>query len=387
MTLLYHFFVQLIFCFLVFLASHEKLYSFEEVEELENTLIKDKFSESSYKTPRGRRLSFPNTYKILFAGDVMMVWGVKDSIQSYGPEIVLQDWEDTFKSVDRRLVNFESTIYNPSNKPMLGKAFVFASGEKETQFFAELLRIDGFLLGNNHAMDYGWEGLDTTINFFKKIGVPAIGVGRNEEESYIPIRWNENNTQVVIFSVNDIRERNYSFAVGKKPGVASLNETILKRLVKKEPPNSNLILSVHWGLEYSWEPTISQRKLAKRLIESGFNAIVGHHPHIPQGIEIIGNKPVIYSLGNFVFGSKNYYLNHNILVILHFLNNQLVTVEIIPAFGKFKNFDHIFFPLAPKEAEEFLEEYSILCKKLGTNLHIQGGRGYIFLDKKSFSKE
>jgi poly-gamma-glutamate synthesis protein (capsule biosynthesis protein) len=135
-------------------------------------------------------------------------------------------------------------------------------------------------------------------------------------------------------------------------------------------------------VEYSPYPTEEQRKAAKYLVGAGYKVILGHHPHVPQGIEVFPNGIVIYSLGNFLFGSKNQYLKHNITAVLHFEKEKLLAVEVIPVFGKHQSADglHYFYPLGPIEAENFLKEYAILCKQLGTNLIISGGRGYVFLE-------
>ncbi|HNC00055.1 MAG TPA: CapA family protein, partial [Leptospiraceae bacterium] len=134
-------------------------------------------------------------------------------------------------------------------------------------------------------------------------------------------------------------------------------------------------------VEYSPEPTKEQIKQGHELINSGFTAIIGHHPHIPQGIEKYKNGIIIYSLGNFLFGSRNQYLNHNIAVMLHFENNELIFCEVIPIFGKFQDAEHIVRPLPYSEAEDFLHEYSILCQNLNTKLEIKNGRGYIYIKK------
>ena len=62
---------------------------------------------------------------------------------------------------------------------------------------------------------------------------------------------------------------------------------------------------MHWGYEFKKQPELFQRLQAKRLIEAGSDVIIGHHPHVVQINELINNKLVVYSLGNFVFDQKN----------------------------------------------------------------------------------
>ena len=73
---------------------------------------------------------------------------------------------------------------------------------------------------------------------------------------------------------------------------------------KKENPNSRIVVVAHWGYEYMDKPSGKQEQEATLLANSGVDLIVGHHPHVIQTVDTIGNCTVIYSLGNFVFDSK-----------------------------------------------------------------------------------
>ena len=65
-----------------------------------------------------------------------------------------------------------------------------------------------------------------------------------------------------------------------------------------------IVVSIHWGVEGSNHPRVEEINLAKKLIDNGADIIMGHHPHVLQGIEIYNSKPIFYSLGNFIFTSK-----------------------------------------------------------------------------------
>jgi hypothetical protein len=378
---------------LVFILSHS-LYS-EEVlppllqptEESEPPIPREIIQDSWKQSSTGKRLVFDGTVKILFAGDVMFNWGVRQSINQYGYNLPFEDWKDIFEKSDYSFINLETTFLKEKREAFEGKAYVFA-GEKNDATILKNIKVDGVFLGNNHAMDYQEEGLLDTMSILDDAKIFHLGAGRNLEEAYNPLILEGKNLVFPVFNASDVAEKNFPFAKNNQSGVAFFQESLFKKKVS-EYKDSNIfpILSLHWGHEYALEPSIAQRKSAKRMLDAGFSAVVGHHPHIPQGIEIYKNKPIIYSLGNFIFGSKNRYLNHNIVVILHYNSKGLAVVEVIPSFGKFQNTDHIFLPLAPEEGDEFLKEYKILCEKLGTDLHIQAGRGYVFLDKTMISKE
>ncbi|WCL48315.1 CapA family protein [Leptospira sp. GIMC2001] len=344
-------------------------------------------NEIIIRTKRGVRLNFPKTTKLLFAGDTMFNWGVKETIDRDGYELPFEEWKQIFRRADLRFLNLETPILKDTNVGTKDKSFVFY-GAKEDVNLLKFLDLNAVFLGNNHSMDFERDGLSDTLKLLNDSNIVSLGAGFTEAQAFEPKLFTAKGNDFLLYSVSEVGDR-HLFARGNSPGIAYFYEAKIASEVRRNRArlrNINPILSLHWGWEYNPEPTIGQRRSAQKMIDAGFGAVVGHHPHIPQGIEIYKGKPIIYSLGNFIFGSKNNYLNHNIVVILHYLKNKLVALELIPSFGKFQNRGHDFYPLDPIDAEEFLEEYAILCEKLGTKIQIQGGRGYIFLDKTIMSK-
>ena len=88
-------------------------------------------------------------------------------------------------------------------------------------------------------------------------------------------------------------------------------------------PNTFVVVVLHWGFEYQAVPEPSQRAEAVKLVESGADAIIGHHPHVIQSIEFIKKKPVIYSLGNFVFDSQRQEASQGLIIQLTFSKSKL----------------------------------------------------------------
>lgn len=156
-----------------------------------------------------------------------------------------------------------------------------------------------------------------------------------------------------------------------------------KNILPKNHSTPVRIVSLHWGVEYSPFPTSDQRKIARSLIDSGVKIVIGHHPHIPQGVEVYKGGVILYSLGNLIFGSRNSYLNHNLIAILHIRNNHLERVELVPIFGKFQKEDHKIRPVKGVEAQEFLHEIAVLSAELGTKLRVEGDRAFLDLPTNS----
>jgi poly-gamma-glutamate capsule biosynthesis protein CapA/YwtB (metallophosphatase superfamily) len=93
-------------------------------------------------------------------------------------------------------------------------------------------------------------------------------------------------------------------------------------------------VSLHWGNEYEDIPLQSQRDRARRIIDAGADAIIGHHPHIPQGIEIYKQRPILYSLGNLLNGFYEPGQVDNIMAVLHCYGPNVIGLELIPIAGR-----------------------------------------------------
>lgn len=323
----------------------------------------------------------PRTLKILVAGDVMFNWGLRETRQKRGDFAPVEGLIPLFLEADLRMVNLETPIANSQEEMDESKSYVFNAKPEDISLLKKI-NIDLVFLGNNHSMDYGKKGLEDTIENLKKENILFAGMGKNIKEAFKPNEITIRNKSLNLISVSNIGEARL-FATDTKPGVAPLQLNRLKKIIEeKENKDKIQMLSVHWGVEYSPEPTKEQIKQAHELVNFGFTVVIGHHPHIPQGVEKYKNGVIIYSLGNFLFGSRNQYLNHNIAVMLHFENKELLFCEIIPIFGKFQDSEHLVRPLPYQEAEDFLHEYSILSQNLNTKIDIKNGRGYIYFKNK-----
>ncbi|MEI1279035.1 CapA family protein [Leptospira venezuelensis] len=339
----------------------------------------------------------PEVVKVLLGGDVMFNWGIRDTIKSKGELAPVKGLKSVFESADLRILNLETPVVSEKSWDH-GKAYVFQAKESDLDSMS-FLGVDLVSLGNNHAMDHGPEGLGETLRFLENRNIASIGAGKNLDFAFRPWIWEGKDTYLRVYSATNVAEGRSHYA-GQTPGVMPLDpELIVKKFqMEKIQLNSSRfskrdkktkavsagkqfrILSLHWGVEYSPFPTIEQRKIARTLADGGLDIIVGHHPHIPQGIEKIGNTIVFYSLGNLIFGSRNAYLNHNLIVILHIKKSKLINIELVPIFGKFQNEDHLVRPLEGKEAENFLKEVAVLSQDLGTKVRIEGDRAWVELD-------
>ncbi|MBM9502002.1 CapA family protein [Leptospira sp. 201903071] len=324
----------------------------------------------------------PELLKVLAGGDVMFNWGIRDTIAKHGEIAPVEGLKTLFGEADFRMVNLETPVV-ASKTEESKKAYVFTAHEKDMESL-KFLGVDLVFLGNNHSFDHGSQGMTETLDILKKNHILNIGAGKKIPEVFGPLSLSQKGTDLRIHSVTAIAEPAH-YATVSKVGVApfslpSLQASFFERRGRSGatvPPVR--IVSLHWGVEYSPFPTVDQRKIAHALIDSGVKIVIGHHPHIPQGIELYRGGVILYSLGNLIFGSRNSYLNHNLIAILHIRKNVLEMVELVPIFGKFQKEDHKIRPVTGKEAKEFLQEIAVLSGELGTELRVEEERAFLDL--------
>ena len=205
---------------------------------------------------------------------------------------------------------------------------------------AAALRAMGFdvlTLANNHALDYGAEGLEDTMQALASHHLSFVGAGMGVEALRADIR-NVGGTQVAFIAFCSTVPRGYAAGEGRlgvaplrahqaiyvdgalfdeQPGTAPYVQTWPHEddLIRAEQAIGELrrlgvdviVVAVHWGVPPMWMAPYQgaladyQRPMAKRLITAGADVIFGHHPHVPQHWEWLEERPVFYSLGNFLF--------------------------------------------------------------------------------------
>jgi len=186
-------------------------------------------------------------------------------------------------------------------------------------------------IANNHMMDYGEMGLLDTINILEKNNIQFIGAGRNIKEVTKPVIFERKGLKIGFVGFTSV-----GIIAGENScGCAPLSQKIiiehiseLRRIV------DILVVSLHWGIEYVLYPSPEQQKLARSLIDNGVDLIIGHHPHVIQGLEEYKNKLIIYSLGNCSFGveqDKNYSgTNTGIMLSVDFSERGIKKYKLIP---------------------------------------------------------
>ena len=157
-------------------------------------------------------------------------------------------------------------------------------------------------LANNHIMDYGARGLADTRQCLDAAGVSYIGAGNTLQSAGAPVFIEIRNARLAFLARSAVPVSSPSNAGPDRPGVAFFQPEETMEAIRRCRRHADFVLLLlHWGLEGYAYPSPEQRRTARKLIKAGADVILGHHPHVLQGVESISGGLVAYSLGNFAF--------------------------------------------------------------------------------------
>ncbi len=158
-------------------------------------------------------------------------------------------------------------------------------------------------VANNHAGDYGPDGLAEELDLLTAAGLPYFGGGKNLAEAHRPLILTRHGRRVALLGYDGFPPR--SFEAGKdRCGLAWLNEKEVLADIKaaRDVYHADLVIPMlHWGYQLQQAPEQWQKALARKIIDAGADAVIGAHPHVTQTLDVYHGKPIIYSLGNCVF--------------------------------------------------------------------------------------
>ena len=218
-----------------------------------------------------------------------------------------QDLLEEMRAADILMLNNEFP-YSERGTPTEGKQFTFRARPDSVRLLDEM-GVDIVSLANNHAFDYGETALLDTLDTLKGAGIPYAGAGVNLEEAAAPVYFTAGGMKLAYVSATQIERMDNPDTRGATdtlPGVfRCLNPDRLLETVREAADNSDfVVVYIHWGTENVAEPDWAQLDQAPRLVEAGADLIIGDHPHCLQPVVYIDGVPVLYSLGNFWFNSR-----------------------------------------------------------------------------------
>ena len=343
----------------------------------------------SKQTPQTNSDQGPPVIKVSARGGAVSVVSVGDILlgNASSTQLANQGYDWSFEHVQPLLGSADLVIGNLAAPVTTStKKQAREKGEKDYAYklshaSAAALKRAGFhavSLGNNHILDYGMNGLRDTLAILRTNDLVGFGAGDNEEEARRGVIYDFGTVRIGVLGYGEEGNEAKSVAKGERGGYALLAEKNLAADIPQMRAHADVVLvSVHWGKNYK-DVTDAQHKLGQRAIELGADIVCGHHPHIAQGIEVYKGKPIMYSLGNFVFGTRGRFPDdkqgYGLVSRLVFEGKALKWVLATPIAV---NNDLVKFQPRRVPAEEAKQSLEGHLKRYGTHARWEGDTAFI----------
>ena len=296
---------------------------------------------------------------LITTGDVIPARSVNWKMTKYNDfTYPFQKTADFLKSTDLTLINLESPLTNPC--PVTQEGMVFCGSQRfiEGLKFAD---IDIVNLANNHSANWGTKGLCQTIDLLNSNGILQSGLSNNFSCPTPQVPQTPQTPQyysnLVIKEIKNLKIGFLGYNILDKLDQAK----ILEEILKAKSQTNFLIVSFHWGAEYTHFPAQETIDLARKSIDAGADLIVGNHPHWYQPIEIYKEKPIIYAHGNYIFDQEwSKETKKGFLAKLSIYQKKVLDLQIIPIF--IHDYSQAYF-LVDKEKEKVLKEIKDISYK------------------------
>jgi poly-gamma-glutamate synthesis protein (capsule biosynthesis protein) len=208
-----------------------------------------------------------------------------------------------FGAADIRFVNMESQLSDQKGETQsLTQKLVFTGPPGGADALARG-HVDIVSAANNHMWDYGKSAFLQTLDNLDRAGVKYAGAGRSRERTYAPVIVESGGLRVAFLAFTGIWNQGDLRFHEAKDHVAEAGREAITQGVKAARARSDVdfvVVSYHGGEEYVSVPLQLAIDLHHAAIDAGADAVIGHHPHVAQGIEVYRGKPIFYSLGNYL---------------------------------------------------------------------------------------
>lgn len=246
----------------------------------------------------------PRSARLAFTGDLLP----HGSVQRAGTAFVAEGWDfaplyeevrPIIEGADLAICHLETPISiddtNLSGYPLFSAPRAFAQAALDVGY-------DGCSLASNHSYDRGAQGALDTITVLQEIGLSYAGQAASVEEDLAPVLYDANGIAIAhisaTYSLNGfVMPSDRQYLVDLIEPEAILQEA----RIAKESGAEFVIVSMHWGAEYRHEPISSQNEWLEATLPSEYvDLIIGHHAHVVQPVDKVGDEWVVFGLGNFL---------------------------------------------------------------------------------------
>jgi poly-gamma-glutamate capsule biosynthesis protein CapA/YwtB (metallophosphatase superfamily) len=307
-------------------------------------------------------------------GDIMLAGSASSTLSREGYGYPFAATAPIFAGSDIVIGNLETPIAREGME-FTEKKYRYKADPKA----ASAIRSAGFsvlTLANNHIMDFGARGLDETLQNLNRANILHTGAGRNLAEARIPALVEKNGLKIAVLAYSLTNPVEF-YARAGQPGAAPGYPRFFRQDIKNARARADyVVVSFHWGAEGASFPKSYQMAVARMAIDAGADVVVGHHPHVLQGIERYKGRLILYSLGNFAFGSMSRNVDTGVIAKI-VLDRGVREVELFPL--NVMNAEVRYQPALLKGArgERAISRLQELSNQWGTEIIAKGVRYFV----------
>lgn len=321
------------------LAQTEEQQKEESGEEDKENQDKENEEEQNKETQEGQEETVQDTtaetqqkeVTMVFSGDILLSSYVLNNYESNGMSGVLsEELLGEMQGADLTMVNEEFPFSNRGTKAS-DKQFTFRVDPSYVKILQEM-GIDVAAVANNHALDYGKDALSDTFQTLDGAGIAYVGAGDSKERAAQPyVAQLGGKTIGFLAASRVIPEVSWNIDNSQPGMLCTYDSAALCAAIRKAKESCDyVVVYVHWGIERENIPQYYQRQLGKAYIDAGADLVIGSHPHVLQGIEYYNGKPIVYSLGNYIFNQE---ISSTVLLKATVTPENETSLQLIPAYA------------------------------------------------------
>lgn len=305
----------------------------------------------------------PRSFHLAAVGDIMLDRSVEKMIKQRGCAWIIEAVADDLARADLTFGNLESPLSTVGYHDAPNCAF------RARPEYVKVLTLGGFDIvsfANNHCTDPGREGYLQTLDHLDRAGIKYVGAARQlAQASWLRVMTVQG-LRLGFLAFTDL-----DFPVGCPARVPRDLEKHRAVIATAKNKCDLLIVTYHWGQEYWEHPCDRQKQTAHAAVEAGADLILGHHPHVLEGIEIYQGRPILYSMGNFIFDQRPGIRMESAIFNLHYAEDSGWTIRVVPVHLPRSRLGPEYPPTATRDA--ILNRFAGYCAKLGTPTEIEKG--------------
>ena len=313
------------------------------------------------------------TLTIIAGGDVMLGSWVESPIREKGYHYPFVHLDSILTDADVMFVNLEAPFGQGDSA--FNKTYTFRV-PPDLVGVLTAGRINTVSLANNHILDYGAGALQETMEVLSRHQITFSGAGMNLGQARKPAYLTSRGRKIAVVSYSLTFPEEF-WATDSAAGTCFPSHTFLYRDLKALRQECDLlIVSFHWGAELMETPKEYQVDLAHRAIRAGADLILGHHPHVIQGLEIYQGKLIAYSLGNYIFGSYSESVKYSMLLKMEMGKEGIERFRVIPLNVYNRVVDFQPRPLQGEEQDLFFKKLTELSLELNRQPFVVKNAGW-----------